>query len=94
MTTEEIYHAAVMMFKKACTAYMNFDNGDPETGVEDVITIVRRAQKAYAWCKENGKGNSCEYAASNWSRKGWGGETVQKHEVYKAVINNEGWMKA
>lgn len=92
MTTREIYSKAVWMFKSACTANSNFHNEDPNTNAADVVAIAKRARKAYEWSQQNGFGKSFEYAANNYCNSGFCDESIQRREVYDAVIKGEGWI--
>lgn len=89
-TTQEIYEAAVVIFRKACVANYNYINEDPSTSIEDVFNIVTRARKAYEWCEANGKGQDFKCFATTHSRRGIGDQLVAFDEVCSAVLYKEG----
>ncbi len=88
MTTNEIYNAACNMFVKALTENYNLNNGDPSVSYSSVRKLVERLQKAYEWCKQNGKGEQFEYFCSR--RASGYGTYLYSKEVFDGVFKKEG----
>lgn len=89
MTTQEIYKAAIGLFREACTTHQNLWNDDPDTNWADVDNIIRRCIKANEWCKANGLGEDYKYACSNVTCSPIGGMAVLNSKVFAAVFNGK-----
>lgn len=79
---ENIYMAAVRLYKETVTLIMNVSNGC-KSDFEKMQINKQRLVKAYAWCRDNEWGASLKNFASNASCfKGLGDEKFIAHELY------------
>ena len=89
---QQIYHGALNVFDQATTAWSNFNNGDPDTAIQDAMAKIDRAKNAYKWTQENGKAQDFSYAAQNKVNakfKGSPDSGIQAQQVYDMVVGGK-----
>ena len=88
----QIYHGALNVFDQATTAWSNFNNGDPDTAIQDAMAKIDRAKNAYKWTQENGKAQDFSFAAQNKVNakfKGSPDSGIQAQQVYDMVVGGK-----
>lgn len=89
---QQIYHGALNVFDQATTAWSNFNNGDPDTAIQDAMAKIDRAKNAYKWTQDNGKGQDFSFAAQNKVNakfKGSPDSGIQAQQVYDMVVGGK-----
>ena len=89
---QQIYHGALSVFDQATTAWSNFNNGDPDTAIQDAMAKIDRAKNAYKWTQDNGKAQDFSFAAQNKVNakfKGSPDSGIQAQQVYDMVVGGK-----
>jgi len=89
---QQIYKGALNVFEDATTAWSNFNNGDPDTAIQDAMAKIDRAKNAYKWTQDNGKAQDFSFAAQNKVNakfKGSPDSGIQAQQVYDMVVGGK-----